>query len=157
MARGSVATLLYRALFEYICPLKPMPGGTQTGDGEVGEVGVGGAVLQDNITSYEKTKSRVGKKTLKKLTHLSPRRTAQKDIIIDPTSNSQVNSNFPHRWSPASLTFNNYFYLVLYLYITRITENFTINNNTPHLKSPKNQKRRAALGRPAMKLLGSFN
>ena len=31
------------------------------------------------------------------------------------------------------------------------------NNNTPHLKSPKNQNRRAALGRPAMKLLGSFN
>ena len=53
-----------------------MAGGTQKGDGEVGEGGVGGAVLQDNITSYEKTKSRVGKKTLKKLTQLSLRRTA---------------------------------------------------------------------------------
>ena len=31
---------------------------------------------------------------------------------------SQVNSNLPYRWSPASLTFNNYFYLFLYLYIT---------------------------------------
>ena len=29
-----------------------------------------------------------------------------------------------------------------------------MNNSTPHLKSLKNQNRRAALGRPAMKLLG---
>ena len=43
--------------------------------------------------------------------HLVGKRTAQKDIIIDITSDSQVNSNFPYRWSPASLTFNNYFYL----------------------------------------------
>ena len=34
------------------------------------------------------------------------------------TENSQANSNFPYRWSPASLTFNNYFYLFSYLYIT---------------------------------------
>ena len=60
---------------------------------------------------------------------------------------------FPTQWSSASSIFNNYFYLFLYLYVTRIT----INNNTPHLKSPKNQNRRAALGRPAMKLLGGFN
>ena len=78
------------------------------------------------------------------------KRTAKKDTIIDITSDSQVNSNFPFRWSPASLTFNNYFYLFLYLYITRIN----INNNAPHIKSPKNQNKRAALGRPAMKLLG---
>ena len=50
--------------------------------------------------------------------HLVGKRTAQKDITIDTTSDSQVNSNFPKRWSPASLTFNNYFYLFLYLYIT---------------------------------------
>ena len=37
-----------------------------------------------------------------------------KDTIIDITSDSQVNSNFPNRWSQASLTFNNYFYLFLY-------------------------------------------
>ena len=49
--------------------------------------------------------------------HLVGKRTAQKDTIIDITSDSQVNSNFPYRWSPASLTFNNYFYLFLYLYI----------------------------------------
>ena len=42
------------------------------------------------------------------------KRTAQKDITINTTSDSQVNSNFPNRWSPASLTFSNYFYLVLY-------------------------------------------
>ena len=71
------------------------------------------------------------------------KRTAQKDTIIDITSDSQANSNFPYRWSPASLTFNNYFYLFLYLYITRMT----INNNTPRLKSPKNQNRRTALSR----------
>ena len=50
--------------------------------------------------------------------HLVGKRTAQKDTITDITSDSQVNSNFPYRWSPASLTFNNYFYLFLYLYIT---------------------------------------
>ena len=82
--------------------------------------------------------------------HLFGKRTAQKDTIKGITSDSQVNSNFPNRWSPASLTFNNYFHVFLYLYITKIT----INNNAPHLKSPKNQNRRAALGRPAMKLLG---
>ena len=80
------------------------------------------------------------------------KRTAQKDTIIDITSDSQVNSNFPNRWSPASKTFNNYFYLFLYLYITWIT----INNNAPHLKSPKNQNRRAALGRPAIKIIGGL-
>ena len=57
-------------------------------------------------------------------------------------------------WQPVSiwrkLSFYSYFYLFLYLYITRIT----INKNTPQLKSPKNQSRRADLGRPAMKLLG---
>ena len=67
------------------------------------------------------------KETPQKLTQLSSRshprhlvgkRTAQKDITIDNTSDSQVNSNFPNRWSPVSLTFNNYFYLFLYLYIT---------------------------------------
>ena len=63
-----------------------------------------------------------------------------------------MNSNFPNRWSPASLTFNNYFYLFLYLYITWIT----INNNAPHPKSSKNQNRRAALGRPAIKITGGL-
>ena len=50
--------------------------------------------------------------------HLVGKMTAQKDTIIDIASDGQVNSNFPYRWSPASLTFNNYFYLFLYLYIT---------------------------------------
>ena len=49
--------------------------------------------------------------------HLIGKRTAQKDTIIDTTSNSQVNSNFPYRLSPASLTFNNYFYLFFFIYI----------------------------------------
>ena len=54
------------------------------------------------------------KENPQKLTQLSSRshprylvgkRTAQKDTIIDITSDSQVNSNFLYRWSPASLTF----------------------------------------------------
>ena len=65
--------------------------------------------------------------------HFVGKTTAQKDTIIDTTSDSQVNSNFPYRWSSPSLTFNNYFYLFLYLYITRIS----ISNITPHLKSQK--------------------
>ena len=50
--------------------------------------------------------------------HLVGKRTSQKDITIDTTSASQVNSYFPNRWSPTSLTFNNYFHLFLYLYLT---------------------------------------
>ena len=111
-------------------------------------------------TRHKHTK--VGRKTRQKPTQLSPRshprhlvgkRTAQRHINKDTTSDCEVNSYFPYRWSPASLTFNTYFYLFLYLYITRITT----NNDTPHLKSQKNQNRRAALGRPAIKLLGGFN
>ena len=100
---------------------------------------------------FKGTARKSRKETTQKLTQLSSRshpkhlvgkRTAQKDITIDTTSDSQVNSNFSNRWSPASLTFNNYFYLFLYLYITWITT----NNNAPHLKLPKNQNRTAALG-----------
>ena len=50
--------------------------------------------------------------------HLVGKRTAQKRHHQNITSDSQLNSNFPYRWSPASRTFNNYFYLFLYLYIT---------------------------------------
>ena len=80
---------------------------------------------QEAVQLYNVSKSR--NENPQKLTQLSSRshqrhlvgeRTAQKDTIIDTTSDSQVNSNFPNRWSPASLTFNNYFYLFLYLYIT---------------------------------------
>ena len=76
-----------------------------------------------STTNYFKSR----KETPQKLTQLSSRshprhlvgkRTTQKDITIDTTSDSQVNSKFPNRWSPASLTFNNYFYLFLYLNIT---------------------------------------
>ena len=54
--------------------------------------------------------------------HLVGKRTAQKDITIDTTSDSQVNSNFPNRWSPASLTFNNYF-LPIFIFI------YNVNNH----------------------------
>ena len=99
----------------------------------------------------------------RKLTQFSPRSyprhlvgkgTTQQDAVKDTISDSQVNSCIPYRWPPASLTFNIYCYLffLLYLYITRIM----INNGTAYLKSPKNQHRKAALGRPAIKL-GGFN
>ena len=82
-------------------------------------------IIKNTNERYVDCKSR--KENPQKLTQLSSRshsrhlvgkRTAQKDITIDTTSDSQVNSNFPNRWSPASLTFNNYFCLFLYLYIT---------------------------------------
>ena len=50
--------------------------------------------------------------------HLGGKKGPQKVTTIDTTSDSQLNSNFPYRWSAASLTFNNYFYLFSYLYIT---------------------------------------
>ena len=53
--------------------------------------------------------------------HLLGKRTAQKDAIKQITSNSQVNSCFPYRWSPACLTIYIYFYLFWVLHITRIT------------------------------------
>ena len=82
--------------------------------------------------------------------HLMGKRLAQKDTIIDTTSDSQVNSSFQYMWSPASLTCYNYFYLFLYLYITKIT----INNNTPHLKSPKNQKQKSRIGTASNEITG---
>ena len=49
-----------------------------------------------------------------KISSKTPRgkKDSTKNITIDTTSDSQVNSNFPNRWSPVSLTFNNYFYLL---------------------------------------------
>ena len=76
-----------------------------------------------SIIVMAKSKSR--KETPQKLTQLSSRShprhlvgkmTAQKDITIDTPNDSQVNSNFPNRWSPARLTFNNYF-TYFYIYI----------------------------------------
>ena len=119
------------------------------------------SIIPHKLTFLSKLIFKSRKENPQKLTQLSSRshprhlvgkRTAQKDITIDTTSDSQVNSNFPDRWSPASLTFNNYFYLFLYLYITWITT----NNNALHLKSSKNQNRRAALGRRAIKITGGL-
>ena len=56
-------------------------------------------------------------------------------------------------WKEKTPSYNRRNTVFLYLYITRITK----NNNTPHLKSPKNQNRRAALERPMMKLLRGLN
>ena len=105
--------------------------------------------MTDAITSFNPFWIREGMKTLRNrlsnvqdliqdITKISSW-TAQKDTTTDTTSDRQVNSNVPYRWSPANLTFNKYFYQFLYLYKTRIT----INNNTSHLKSPKNQKKKS--------------
>ena len=48
--------------------------------------------------------------------------------------------------------FFTYSYLFLYLYITRITV-----NNTPHLKSPKNQKKKSRLGTASNGITGGLN
>ena len=61
-----------------------------------------------------------------------------------------MNSDFPYRWSPVSLTLNILRYLFLLLYLIRIPK----HNDTPHLKPPKSQNRRAAIEWPAIKLLG---
>ena len=52
----------------------------------------------------------------------------------------------------SSLTFNNYFYRFLYLFITRIT----INNNTPHLKSVKEPKQNSRLGTASIEIIGGL-
>ena len=79
--------------------------------------------------------------------HLVERRPAQKDTIIDTTSDSQVNSNFPYRWPSAGLTFDNYFYLFLYLpiYIFIYNEN---NHKLQHVTSKitKEPKLKSRLG-----------
>ena len=64
------------------------------------------------------------------------KRTAQKDTIIDITSDSQVNSNFPYRWSPASLTFNNYFYLFLYYIIILLYTRHIANHQGTKTEEP---------------------
>ena len=45
------------------------------------------------------------------------KRTTQKDAIKDITSDSQVNSYFPYRWSPASLTFLKHVFLPIFIFI----------------------------------------
>ena len=103
--------------------------------------------MKEKVGKHSETdsiKSQISSKTSR------GKRTAQGESPKDITSDSQVNSYFPYMWSPASLTINISFYLILYLYITRIT----INNGTTHLKSPKNRNRRAAMGRPAVKFRG---
>ena len=67
------------------------------------------------IQIYATLQSKSRKENPQKLTQLSSRshprhlvgkRTAQKDVTIDTTSDSQVNSNFPNRWSSAAVTKN---------------------------------------------------
>ena len=117
-------------------------------------------MLLTGLINILQRKSR--KENPQKLTQLSPRihprhlvgkRTAQKrgHQRHHKRQPGEQLCYFTYRWSPANLTINIYFYLFLYLYITRIT----INNGTPHLKSLKSQNRIAALGRPAIKLLGA--
>ena len=68
------------------------------------------------------------------------KRTAQKDTIIDITSDSQVNRYFLYRWSPASLTFNNYF-LPIFIFIYNVTKHKQQRATSKITIEPK-QKRR---------------
>ena len=43
-------------------------------------------------------------------------KTAQKDTTTDIASDSLVNSNFPHRWSPASLALNYFYHFFIFIY-----------------------------------------
>ena len=81
--------------------------------------------------------------------HFVGKRTAQKKHHLRHHQRQPVEQQFSTQVVSGCLTFNNNVYMFIYSYITRIT----VNYNTPHLKSSKNQNRRAALGRPAMKLL----
>ena len=95
--------------------------------------------------------ARYGKSRKEKLTQLSSRshprhlvgkRTAQKDTITDTTSDSQVNSNFPYRWSAASLTYNNYFFSI-FIFI------YNVNNHKQQratFKITKEPKQKSRLG-----------
>ena len=82
-----------------------------------------GLVLGNQIISRKETPQKLTQLNSRSHPrHLVGKRTAQKDITIDTTSDSQVNSNFPNRWSPASLTFNNYF-LPIFIFI------YDVNNH----------------------------
>ena len=61
-----------------------------------------------NPSETDSIKSQIPSKTS------SGKKDSTKDVIKDTTSDSQVNSCFPYRWPPASLTSNIYFYLFLY-------------------------------------------
>ena len=66
--------------------------------------------------------------------------TAQKDTIIDIPSDSQVNSSFQYRWSPASLTFNNYFLPIsVFIYIENNRKKQRATSKIPN--EPKQQSR----------------
>ena len=117
-------------------------------------VTIGNGFLKNNSKSRKENPQKLTELSLRSHPrHLVGKRTAQKDATKDITNDSQLNSYFPYRWSLASLTTNIYFYLFLYLYITRMA----INNGTPHLKSLKSQTQKSLLGTAAMKLLGGFN
>ena len=64
--------------------------------------------LVRNPSETDSIKSQIPSKTS------SGKKDSTKDAIKDTTSDSQVNSCFPYRWPPASLTLNIYFYLFLY-------------------------------------------
>ena len=78
--------------------------------GRGGGGGVEGSVVEKVASSVGKSR----KESPQKLTQLSLRshprhlvgkRTAQKNTIIDITSDSQVNSHFPYSWSPVVIPY----------------------------------------------------
>ena len=69
------------------------------------------------------------------------KRTAQSDTNKDITSDSQVNNYFPYRWSPASLTFNIYFYLFLSIFIYNTNNDKKRHTTSKLTKEPKQKSR----------------
>ena len=67
--------------------------------------------------------------------------TAQKVTTTDITSDNLVNSNFPHRWSPASLTLNHFFYLYIYIYIYYENNHKQQRATSKITKEPKQKSR----------------
>ena len=72
--------------------------------------------------------------------HPAGKRTAQKETTIETTSDSQANSNHPHRRPPASLTFNNYFYL-FFIFIYNVNNHQQQRATSKTIKEPKQKSR----------------
>ena len=114
--QGCVASPIFFSLFinDLITYVRDYCGGGIIVSNEIDKLHT--LLFADDVAEFSESR----KENPQKLTQLSSRshprhlvgtKTAQKDTTRDTTSDSQMNSNFPYRWSAASLTFNNYFYL----------------------------------------------
>ena len=70
--------------------------------------------------------------------HLVGKRTAQKDIIIDTTSDSQVNSNFPNRWKVRmpSFVFSNVYFFIHVCIVFNFLNKYCLNQFSFYSPTP---------------------